>query len=593
MKNIYKCLIISLLSFEGLAQSQTIQDNSQSVTILPSSLATKRNSINTTNTALGAGALSTNSSQPNMTALGYQALQNISTGQNNTAIGAFSLQNGTTNQDMTAVGVRAARTSAGNASVILGYEAGLNAGDLSTYVGFKAGQNATGNYNVLIGSFAGQNEVNINNKLYIDNTATSNPLIWGDFDVDALKINGNLEIRDGIKDKLGIGVALPQRNLHVHDASTGSYASFTNSFTTNNINRGLLVGVANASHDGYLWNYESGNLLFGTSNSERMRLNSNGNLGIGLTNPARRLHLHDDFLLISNASSGVNNSDGLQFGLSASDAQIVNKENGNLILSTNDSEKMRIQSDGRVGIGLASPNSLLQIHNTGGGFLRSNAQFTNSSSGNSVSDGLFVGLGDPSGIVQGGYVWNYENQPLVFGTNSLTRMTIAEDGNVSIGTPSTSNKFHVVGTSFFDGNINVVNGDINCNGNFLCPSDLRFKKNFTKINNPLANLLKINGLYYDYDNEKFPERHFSQKRQLGVIAQEVEKLYPELVQTDANGYKSVDYVKLTPILIEAIKELNAKVETLEKDKKDFTTRLQKIEMLLTAQNKDNSTTNTK
>jgi trimeric autotransporter adhesin len=591
MKNIYKLLIISFLSFESFAQNQTIQDNSQSVTILPSSLTTKRNSINSTNTALGAGALSTNSSQPNMTAMGYQALQNISTGQNNTAIGAFSLKNGTGNQDMTVVGVSAGQNSAGNASVLLGYQTGQIAGDLSTFVGFKAGQNATGNYNVLIGSFAGQNEIGINNKLYIDNTATSNPLIWGDFENDALKINGNLEIRDGIKEKLGIGVALPQRNLHVHDASTGSFATFTNSFTTNNINRGLLVGITNASHDGFYWNYESGNLLFGTSNTERMRLNSSGNLGIGLTNPARKLHLHDDFLLISNLSSGVNATDGLQLGLSASDGQIVNKENGNLILSTNDSEKVRIQSNGNVGIGLNSPNSLLQIHNGAGS--RSNTQYTNSSSGNSVLDGLFVGLGDPSGIADGGYVWNYENKPLIFGTNSQTRMTIADDGNVSIGVSGTLYKFHVQGTSFFDGNINVVNGDINCNGNFLCPSDRRFKKNFSKINNPLSNLLKINGLYYDYDTENFSEKYFSNKRQLGVIAQEVEQLYPELVQTDANGYKSVDYIKLTPILIEAIKELNDKVENLEKNKKEFASRFEKIEMLLMAQSKQESAKNTK
>lgn len=588
MEKIYKTLIISLLSIRCLAQDHTIQDNSQSVTILPSSITSKRNSINSTNTALGAGALSTNSSQPNMTAVGYQALQNISTGQNNTAIGAFSLKNGTNNQDMTVIGVKAAQNAPGNAGVIVGFEAGMNAGDLSTFVGFKAGQNATGNYNVLIGSFAGQNEVGINHKLYIDNTNTSNPLIWGDFENDALKINGTLEVRDGIRERLGIGVASPQRNLHIHDAATGSFASFTNSLTTNSINRGLLVGITNATHDGYYWNFESGNLLFGTANTERMRLNLNGNLGIGLTNPARRLHLHDDFLMISNGISGMNNTDGLQLGLSASDAQIVNKENGNLILSTNDSEKVRIQSNGNVGIGLSSPNSLLQIHNSGGGFLRSNAQFTNSSTGNTFSDGLFVGLGDPSGIAQGGYIWNYENQPLVFGTNSLTRMMITNDGNVTINNDMSlaAYKFSVNGNSY-------LSGDLFVGGTFTNPSDIRFKKNFAKINNPLDNLLKINGLYYDYDTEKFPNKHFSEKRQIGVIAQEVEKLYPELVQTDANGYKSVDYVKLTPILIEAIKELNSKVETLEKDKATFSARLQKIEMLLMAQAKENSAGNTK
>jgi len=47
-----------------------------------------------------------------------------------------------------------------------------------------------------------------------------------------------------------------------------------------------------------------------------------------------------------------------------------------------------------------------------------------------------------------------------------------------------------------------------------------------------------------------------------VVAQEVEEIFPELVRTDADGYKSVDYAKLTPILLEAVKELNRTNEML-------------------------------
>ena len=54
-------------------------------------------------------------------------------------------------------------------------------------------------------------------------------------------------------------------------------------------------------------------------------------------------------------------------------------------------------------------------------------------------------------------------------------------------------------------------------------------------------------------------------RQIGLIAQEVEKIYPELVLTDVDGYKSVDYSKLTPILVEAIKELKAENDKLKED----------------------------
>ena len=53
------------------------------------------------------------------------------------------------------------------------------------------------------------------------------------------------------------------------------------------------------------------------------------------------------------------------------------------------------------------------------------------------------------------------------------------------------------------------------------------------------------------------------KKDIGVIAQEVEKIFPEIVETRENGYKAVDYPKLTAVLIESIKELTAKVKDLE------------------------------
>ncbi|MBR5958036.1 MAG: tail fiber domain-containing protein [Salinivirgaceae bacterium] len=62
-------------------------------------------------------------------------------------------------------------------------------------------------------------------------------------------------------------------------------------------------------------------------------------------------------------------------------------------------------------------------------------------------------------------------------------------------------------------------------------------------------------LCYDFDDSK---------KQLGVIAQEVEEIMPELVSTDANGYKSVDYTKFTPILIEAMKEQQAIIDNQQK-----------------------------
>jgi hypothetical protein len=109
--------------------------------------------------------------------------------------------------------------------------------------------------------------------------------------------------------------------------------------------------------------------------------------------------------------------------------------------------------------------------------------------------------------------------------------------------------------------------------NVTCPSDSRYKKNIIPIKNSLSNILKINGVRYDWKAEEFPEKNFSEKNQIGFIAQEIEKIFPEMVFTDEKGFKSVDYGRLTPVLVEAIKELTLKNQKLEN-------RLEKIEEIL-------------
>ncbi len=122
------------------------------------------------------------------------------------------------------------------------------------------------------------------------------------------------------------------------------------------------------------------------------------------------------------------------------------------------------------------------------------------------------------------------------------------------------------------GNANFA-GTVTASCGLLVCSDLRYKKNIIPLENSLANVLKINGVSYDFRQNEFPEKNFSDKNQIGLIAQEIEKIFPEMVFTDEKGFKSVDYARLTPVLVEAIKELTAKNGKLE-------SRLDKIEALL-------------
>lgn len=82
------------------------------------------------------------------------------------------------------------------------------------------------------------------------------------------------------------------------------------------------------------------------------------------------------------------------------------------------------------------------------------------------------------------------------------------------------------------------------------------------LEDSLNKIVKLQGVNYEWNTEKYPTQGFSAGKQIGLIAQDVEKVIPELVHTDNDGYKSVSYEKITTVLIEAVKELKAENENL-------------------------------
>ena len=82
-------------------------------------------------------------------------------------------------------------------------------------------------------------------------------------------------------------------------------------------------------------------------------------------------------------------------------------------------------------------------------------------------------------------------------------------------------------------------------------SDIRLKRDLVKLPEALNKLEELNGYYYFWKDGE------DQNRQVGVVAQEVERVLPELVKTGQDGIKTVDYPKLTVLLIEAAKQLKA------------------------------------
>jgi hypothetical protein len=115
-----------------------------------------------------------------------------------------------------------------------------------------------------------------------------------------------------------------------------------------------------------------------------------------------------------------------------------------------------------------------------------------------------------------------------------------------------------------------VGGTIWANGSAISAgsstwSDSRYKKDVTPIADALSDVLQMEGVRYNWRQSDFPELNFPKGEQIGVIAQDLEKIVPELVITNADGYKSVSYEKLTPILIEAIKAQQKEIDILKNE----------------------------
>ena len=122
----------------------------------------------------------------------------------------------------------------------------------------------------------------------------------------------------------------------------------------------------------------------------------------------------------------------------------------------------------------------------------------------------------------------------------------------------------------YDDRINIAALTLDTSGNLTIkgvysPSDARYKTNVHTLDNALDSILGLRGVSYDWDRKQWPNQGFSESKQIGFLAQEMERIFPYLVQTDKAGYKSVNYIGVIPVLVESVKTLNARQETQSKE----------------------------
>jgi hypothetical protein len=159
---------------------------------------------------------------------------------------------------------------------------------------------------------------------------------------------------------------------------------------------------------------------------------------------------------------------------------------------------------------------------------------------------------------------------LLFYTNNGSALTeqmrINSSGNVGIGIPNPTYKLH-------------VNGKIRTNG-LNETSDGRLKKDIKKILNASELVKALDGVTYYWRTDEFPDMKLEDRLQYGLIAQDLEKIVPELVNTDSEGWKSVEYTHLIPILLEALKEQQGVIETLQEENAGVSKKLENYASLV-------------
>ena len=110
--------------------------------------------------------------------------------------------------------------------------------------------------------------------------------------------------------------------------------------------------------------------------------------------------------------------------------------------------------------------------------------------------------------------------------------------------------------------ISAVNGDVvtlewDTDDN---SSDRRFKREIRTLENALDSTLMLRGVRHDWRREEFSDRNFPTGESIGFIAQEVEAIFPELVETESDGYKKVEYAKVTALLVEAMRAQQEQID---------------------------------
>jgi hypothetical protein len=558
------------------------------------------------------------------TNLGTDAGRYNVSGVRNVNIGTLAGSSCDTCDNNSYVGYAAGSNAFGSENTYIGRAAGRysTTGSQNTFIGKGAGQNATGSGNVFIGRDAGRNEPS-ENKLYISNSSTSEPLIYGDFTTGEVTINSKLIVEhEGLsasnagffssysstgesvalravsqaenttlesvavwgrgEGENGIGV-IGQGKLGV--ASIGNLGIISDEGSSPRIILQLADGVStlveldSSTNQLRLGDIDGKNndvSLYGNG-SERITLKNDGKVGIGTTNPLGPFHSRGDVYFESDGShldlyavdAAGTSMRWLSLNNTTNDLHLggLDDNGGSVILSAGGSDRILINNSGNVGVGTNTPEQ--KLHVKGDTFFESNGGHLDLRA--RTSDGTETRWFSFSNTTKDIFLGDLDDAggDLILRSGGTDRIRVLNNGNVGIGTANPN----------FQLELNLDSAAKPNGGMWSAVSDQRLKQNIERYEDGLDKILEINPVTFQYNAASGYDTETSH---VGVIAQEIRDIAPYMVAQNKNEYLHVNSTPVMYMLVNAVKSLHKKLLLQEE-------KTEELELLLFKLSKEEET----